>query len=121
MSKIKLNKKFREKWLAALRSGKYKQGRYHLICPSEILASGHPEYCCLGVAAKVCGIPDKALIGLEMPEDLDAQDKLPRAMKPLVATDDGENLVTILMDQNDVKQRSFKQIAAFIEKRTVGV
>jgi len=38
-----------EKWLKALESGKYKQGKGYL-CRID---NGKPEYCCLGVAAKV--------------------------------------------------------------------
>jgi hypothetical protein len=38
-----------KRWIAALRSGEYKQGRFTL-CHDD-------EYCCLGVACDVFGIP----------------------------------------------------------------
>jgi hypothetical protein len=41
----------RDRWIAALRSGKYKQGQYHLH-------SGD-EYCCLGVLCEVAGIEQR--------------------------------------------------------------
>lgn len=38
-----------KEWVAALRSGEYKQGKYDLYTPKT------NSYCCLGVAAKVVG------------------------------------------------------------------
>jgi len=46
-----MNKDIKAKWLAALRSGKYKQGKGELI---EELIDG-PAHCCLGV---LCDIVD---------------------------------------------------------------
>lgn len=40
------------KWLEALESGKYKQGRFRLKNDSN----GQDTYCCLGVACEVAGI-----------------------------------------------------------------
>ncbi len=42
----------RRKWVEALRSGNYTQARARLFGGDP----GRPEYCCLGVAAEVCGI-----------------------------------------------------------------
>lgn len=42
-------KAHRKEWVAALRSGKYKQGKYALKNKKD-------EYCCLGVACEVAGI-----------------------------------------------------------------
>lgn len=44
----KLPPDFKAKWIAALRSGEYKQGRMKLL-------SDDGSYCCLGVYARVCG------------------------------------------------------------------
>lgn len=49
-AKIRANRK---KWLAALRSGEYKQAKGTLRVGSPHGAS----YCCLGVAEAVCGFP----------------------------------------------------------------
>lgn len=46
----KLPKKFKAKWVAALRSRKYIQGSEYTLSPN-----GH--YCCLGVAEAVAGVP----------------------------------------------------------------
>lgn len=44
---MKLPKKIKTKWLKALRSGKYKQGRYAVYNPKE------KSFCCLGVLQHV--------------------------------------------------------------------
>lgn len=49
----KLPKKFKVKWLRALRSGEYKQAEGTLYDDGR--------YCCLGVAGNVCGVPDNIL------------------------------------------------------------
>jgi hypothetical protein len=43
-----MDKDLKDKWVEALRSGKYKQGR-------EVLRNGDNEFCCLGVLADVNG------------------------------------------------------------------
>jgi hypothetical protein len=50
---FKLPKEFAIKWLAELRSGKYKQTRNILKCGDA--------YCCLGIAGKICGVDDNYL------------------------------------------------------------
>lgn len=45
---IKLNPEFKTKWLAALRSGDFEQGRDFL--------AGYGKFCCLGVGCVVLGI-----------------------------------------------------------------
>ena len=45
--KYRLPKEFAEKWIAALRSGEYKQCRSYLF--------DGEGYCCLGVAAEIAG------------------------------------------------------------------
>lgn len=47
--KYKLPKKFAKKWLKALRSGEYEQGRI------ELYNKNLNKYCCLGVACIICG------------------------------------------------------------------
>jgi hypothetical protein len=49
----RLSPEFKAKWLAALRSGKYEQGR-------GFLRSENDCYCCLGVALDLCGVVWKA-------------------------------------------------------------
>jgi hypothetical protein len=103
----KLPVKFKEKWVAALRSGKYKQdsGKYLLETPEG-------KFCCLGVACKVAGIGNtdnrleqewiEHIEGYEfkgIPKLLMGNDELP---KTLASMNDSGN--------------SFKFIATWIEK-----
>lgn len=46
-----MNPVVKEKWLAALRSGEYKQGRYRLA--KRRLGAEEWEYCCLGVLCEL--------------------------------------------------------------------
>jgi hypothetical protein len=45
-----MNKEIKDKWLKALRSGEYKQGRLFLRATDD----GVDSYCCLGVLANEC-------------------------------------------------------------------
>jgi len=45
----KLPRVFAEKWIEALRSGKYQQGR------GQLYSINNDNYCCLGVACEVAG------------------------------------------------------------------
>lgn len=44
---MKMPKALKTKWVKALRSGKYKQGKYELYIPRE--GKAPPRFCCLGV------------------------------------------------------------------------
>lgn len=46
----------KQKWIDALRSGKYMQGRYRLRNNFHDLV---PKFCCLGVLCEVAGVPRK--------------------------------------------------------------
>lgn len=47
-------KEFLIKWIAALRSGEYQQGREYLYRDEK---NNRDAYCCLGVGARLCDIP----------------------------------------------------------------
>lgn len=49
-----MDKELKAKWVAALRSGEYKQGR-GALCNTD--CNGNKSYCCLGVLADVSGDP----------------------------------------------------------------
>lgn len=117
MSKIKMDKNFRTKWLKALRSGRYKQASSSLINDY----GNKPSYCCLGVAAKVCRVPDSQLKNLACPLSLKTSGNLPEPMQVFVKHNDNTEFTALLMDMNDSGNNSFKKIADYIEKRTVGV
>ena len=94
---LKLNKRNLRAWLAALRSGKYRQGR-------GALRTVDNTYCCLGVAAKVC--PKTLGQGVELGNDSSLREEY----FPFNVAD---QLITL----NDNQHRSFKYIANWLEKR----
>ena len=71
-----MNKHYKEKWLAALRSGKYKQARG--VLRGEAVDGSGVGYCCLGVLVDACGFGDDldcwrdaGTIPMEDPCDID--------------------------------------------------
>ena len=72
MSKVKLPKEFRTKWLKALTNGSYKQTSSMLV---ETIEGQKNKYCCLGVACRIEGIPVKELKDvIPIPEELKSLD-----------------------------------------------
>lgn len=114
---IRLPRVFRNKWLKALESGRYRQTTGELLC--------NGKYCCLGVAGKVLRIHDNDLQGHCMPADLDLKNikKYPTAIvrKP-EENDSIENseFASSLASMND-DGKTFKEIAAYIRSNTRGV
>jgi len=102
----------RKKWIAALRSGKYEQGR-------DQLRSGK-EYCCLGV---LC---DLAVKNRVISRFIGKDELLPRKVQKWAAlsTDDGAYFTTYftgsLTGLNDDGE-SFKEIADVIERKPKGL
>ncbi len=107
--KMKLPPVFKAKWIAALRSGKYKQGTGYLC---EEIKPGVYKYCCLGVAEIVCGNKIETILNIAMPEELDERSKVPKILQ----ADTVGSLPDNFSKMNDVKKFSFKKIATFIEK-----
>jgi uncharacterized glyoxalase superfamily protein PhnB len=105
---VRLPLKFKEKWVAALRSGKFKQGKEYL----EI----EGEYCCLGVACKITH-PRLNLGEANFICDQDFNSKeLSKIRVPAILKGDSDNkIVDTLAKMND-SGASFKKIAAWIEK-----
>ena len=102
--------KFKEKWVAALRSGKYKQDK-----DQGLLETDDGKFCCLGVACKVAGIGNNEkndyLLSQSWVEDT-KNFKIKGV--PKVLKEDGE-LPTRLAEMND-EGKSFKFIATWIEE-----
>lgn len=103
--KDKLPKVFKKKWIAALRSGKYKQGQLHLYIKEE------NSFCCLGVAEVVCGTPVHLLHHCQIPKDL----KTPNTPEILHADNYHATVVDKLTTFND-NGKSFRWISNWIEK-----
>lgn len=130
MSKIKLPKDLRTKWLKALRSGDYKQA-------DSVLKSLNGGYCCLGVICEEQKVPGN--YSCSIPNMLKDPHKL---LPPVLLTswDDSfhiymrdninkknykepeiteENFVTYLACLNDHVGLNFEQIADVIEEITI--
>lgn len=106
----KLDKKFKTKWMKALRSGEYKQGFGTL---KEEL-DGIVKYCCLGVAGEISGVKNLHTCGtLAKGCNLKGISKIP---SPIVGDIGNNILVNKLVTMNDSGKYSFKRIATWIEK-----
>lgn len=102
---MKLPEEFKTKWIAALRSGEYKQGNESLYNPSN------NTHCCLGVACRVAGEDplmsdeDGFIEGLELvPEILHGDCGIPEKLAYMNDAIHGES------------HHSFDEIADWIEE-----
>lgn len=96
-----MKKELRDEWIAALRSGKYKQTQANL-CNIH-------GYCCLGVLASVAGKTDEEMQGLGSLANLEFDHGLGEYQ-------DKSSLQYTLADLNDDKKLEFTGIANFIEQ-----
>jgi hypothetical protein len=103
-NKVKLPKKIKEKWVAALRSGKYRQGNGSLYSHDF---NNNRYYCCLGVLGVVCGYKTGTLEHNSFPDI--HRNKFPRGFRGI--TEINKKLATF----ND-NGKSFKWIASYIER-----
>lgn len=114
-----------KKWVAALRSGKYTQGRLYL-------KTADGSFCCLGVACEVA-IENGVEIEITGNGHADSylydgrQSNLPLTVRKWVglqtANGDYENTVDdkCLIGLNDIEKKSFSEIADFIESEPQGL
>ena len=105
-----MDKKIKAVWVAALRSGKYKQtiGRLHRDKATQKAPVG---YCCLGVLSKVCGETNKSMGSRGFPSHAvlvaSGMD-----YETTVSFDEEDRSLEFL---NDTKRLSFPEIADIIE------
>jgi hypothetical protein len=112
-----MDTKLKAEWIAALRSGKYKQGRL-------FLRDSEDNYCCLGVLCEVAGevaIANAAnSVGIDGANSAycyrDTYGTLSSTMLREVGM--SANLMSKLIDMNDVERCSFDTIADYIEHLT---
>ena len=106
---VKMNPQVKAKWVAALRSGEYKQGRRQLRTKNN-------RFCCLGV---LCNIHAQ-----EHPR-IAAEQKSPTLYMGVCGTLPAEVVEWAVMpayiegqlvDMNDLSKMNFKQIADWVEK-----
>jgi len=106
-----MDKALKAKWLKALRSGKYKQGKYRL-------RNNRDEFCCLGV---LCDVSDQGQWGqvddssnyCYYKEGESESDCLPSFM---VNVDWARRAGGVLARLNDIDRLSFPGIANWIEE-----
>lgn len=101
MTYPKLPKGLKKRWVAALRSGKYKQGK------GTLLAGG--KYCCLGVLCEIVNgiVPHNSFIPENMP-------KIPAFLRDTKLV---PKRLSVLNDGTDVcRAKGFKAIATWIDK-----
>lgn len=105
----KLDPEFKAKWVAALRSGEYKQGVGLLFNLEK------DSYCCLGVISKVCGVSNDQLllINTKLP-NFNELDPIIRSTFSQDHLDTVSDMAAELAKMNDVGY-TFNEIADYIE------
>ena len=106
-----MKRELKAQWLEALRSGRYKQGKYRL-------RNSRDEFCCLGVLCDISGEGEwehSSSIGYLYKRG-EEQDKnvLPTFLHQLVDMEDGQE--DKLIDMSDGDGLSFLAIANWIEE-----
>lgn len=99
--KSKLSNSFKQKWVKALRSGKYKQGN------GSLYDTVSKSYDAIGVAHRIVGVKNSKIANRSVPT------KQHRFVPAILASEN--SLVEKLIDFND-KGMSFKWIASYIER-----
>ena len=102
----------KRKWVKALRSGKYKKGKYQLRRQTE----KGDVYCCLGVLCAIEGVKwkkEKALATVNYGVSGDVGSLTPSRQKQFGIDDDAQSKLIVM---NYGKGFSFNRIATWIEK-----
>lgn len=109
-----MEKALKEKWLKALRSGRYKQTRKALKRQSE---NGDCRYCCLGVLCDVSGEGKWVELGCREIRYTFVDGTMAGALSPEFKKRHGIPLKTmnLLIAMNDDNGMSFEEIADWIE------
>jgi hypothetical protein len=89
-----MNKRLRNRWIGALRSGEYKKGRHNLYARGR--------YCCLGVLCAIQGMDCRSKIDMSV------------LAKYMCVIDPPH--IAVLVSLNDAENKTFKQIADYIER-----
>lgn len=108
----KLPEEFKQKWVAALRSGEHKQ------CKSSLYDRSLDGYCCLGVAGLVCDVPKETMDGKAyfcIDSDTDTRLRPMNGYPEILATDLNSDVRSRLSTMNDYGGKSFSEIAQYIE------
>ena len=109
----KLPKEFKEKWIAALRSGKYVQGEGFLYRRFDDDDHSSECYCCLGIACLVAGLTSNDIRNIDVIPNTNAFKTVPKILK---GSADDSAAVKHLTGMNDVYDCTFPEIADWIEE-----
>lgn len=101
-----MNPELKEKWIAALRSGEYKQTKGRLMRRWKKQNGEGYNYCCLGVLETIA------------PGDYNYELRSEEMMLYMTQTELGlcSDTAKELARLNDVEEKSFKEIADYIEE-----
>lgn len=110
-----MRKRDKDRWVKALRSGKYKQGKSYLARESE---TGEWQHCCLGVLCELDGIGSRVVReGIDGPFKVfggSASDYLPPSLMRKYGI--GLSTQRFLGRMNDDEGADFNDIADWIEE-----
>lgn len=113
-----MNPELKEKWVSALRSGKYKQGTCSFRNKEK---DGSENYCCLGVLADVI---DPTAWKLSLEYDTwnwffanDRHDNAAFSSEPLDKAGMTDTEQWVLIRMNDREDTTFAEIADYIEEK----
>lgn len=116
---VKLKKVWKDKWIKALRSGKYQQGADQLRTKLE----DGPLHCCLGVLCDVTGLPYRSSDSYPPNKVIDLTFKsganrrqMCKVMDMPGSKAEDAGVLAYLAYMNDAQDKSFKQLANWIEK-----
>lgn len=105
-----MESELKEKWVNALRSGEYKQGRNRLVDYGN-------NFCCLGVLCEVAGFK-RVDVSYINPNPEDEYDRLNTSLDTgalsFVDIKDDEQEILVTMNDNDGK--NFDEIADWVEE-----
>ena len=99
-----MDKELKDKWVAALRSGDYRQGKGFLYSEGC--------HCCLGVLCEVSGIPEWDGDMIEYCGEVRDQ-TIPKPIIDRIGLSVG--CADLLIEANDLEGKSFSEIADYIE------
>lgn len=107
-----MTQELKTKWIAALRSGEYRQGQLRLVRQDS---EGGLSHCCLGVLCEVAGfarlddLEDRGFLNYKMPTGEAVGAYLPHS---IVSRD----IQKTLSKMNDRESKDFAEIADWIEE-----
>ena len=109
-----MNKRIKNRWIKALRSGEYVQGTDALVTATD---AGYDKFCCLGVLCDVLGLEFVARKDPDYPLLLAGTRQagnLPRKMRDELGINRSQHME--LIDMNDRLRYNFEEIADWISK-----